>query len=141
MRGKALWYVEPGRAELREEPVAAPKDGEVQVRSLFGAVSRGTERLVHAGRVPASEHQRMRAPLMTGSFPFPVKYGYATVGLVEAGAADLRGRTVFSLHPHQNLFTLPAEAVCPVPEPVPCRRAVGRSVPQPTLAARIEPGR
>jgi NADPH:quinone reductase-like Zn-dependent oxidoreductase len=130
MRGKALWYVEPGRAELREEAVAAPKDGEVQVRSLFGAVSRGTERLVHAGRVPTSEHQRMRAPLMTGNFPFPVKYGYATVGTVEAGDADLRGRTVFSLHPHQSLFTLPAEAVCPVPEPVPSRRAV--------LAANME---
>jgi NADPH:quinone reductase-like Zn-dependent oxidoreductase len=130
MRGKALWYVEAGRAELREEAVAAPKDGEVQVRSLFGAVSRGTERLVHAGRVPASEYQRMRAPLMTGSFPFPVKYGYATVGTVEAGDAGLRGRTVFSLHPHQSLFTLPAEAVCPVPEPVPSRRAV--------LAANME---
>ena len=31
MQGKALWYVGPGRAELREEAVAAPKPGEVQV--------------------------------------------------------------------------------------------------------------
>src|SRR5438477_290806 len=70
MRGKALWYVEPGRAELREEAVAAPKDGEVQVRSLFGAVSRGTERLVHAGRVPASEYQRRRsAPASPSRMP------------------------------------------------------------------------
>jgi NADPH:quinone reductase-like Zn-dependent oxidoreductase len=130
MRGKALWYVGPGHAELREETVAAPKGGEVQVRSLFGAVSRGTERLVHAGRVPASEYERMRAPLMAGSFPFPVKYGYATVGTVEAGDAGLHGRTVFSLHPHQSLFTLPAEAVLPLPEPVSPRRAV--------LAANME---
>jgi hypothetical protein len=130
MRGKALWYVGPGHAELREETVAAPKGGEVQVRSLFGAVSRGTERLVHAGRVPASEYERMRAPLMAGSFPFPVKYGYAIVGTVEAGDAGLHGRTVFSLHPHQSLFTLPAEAVLPLPEPVSPRRAV--------LAANME---
>jgi hypothetical protein len=130
MRGKALWYVGPGHAELREETVAAPKGGEVQVRSLFGAVSRGTERLVHAGRVPASEYERMRAPLMAGSFPFPVKYGYATVGTVEAGDAGLHGRTVFSLHPHQSLFTLPAEAVLPLPDPVSPRRAV--------LAANME---
>jgi hypothetical protein len=27
----------------------------------------------------------MRAPLMAGDFPFPVKYGYAAVGLVEEG--------------------------------------------------------
>ena len=125
MQGKALWYVGPGRAELHEEAVGAPKPGEVQVRALFGAISRGTERLVHAGRVPESEYDRMRAPLMGGTFPFPVKYGYATVGRVEAGAAGLRKRVVFSLHPHQSLFTLSAQAVVPVPEGVPPRRAVG----------------
>jgi NADPH:quinone reductase-like Zn-dependent oxidoreductase len=130
MRGKALWYVGPGRAELREEAVAAPKAGEAQVRALFGAISRGTERLVHAGRVPTSEYGRMRAPLMAGAFPFPVKYGYATVGRVEAGPAELCERLVFSLHPHQSLFTLPAEAALPVPDDVPPRRAV--------LAANME---
>src|SRR5262245_9355028 len=128
MQGKALWYVAPGRAELREETVDAPEAGEVQVRSLFGAISRGTERLVLAGRVPVSEYERMRAPLMAGTFPFPVKYGYATVGRVEAGAADQR--IVFSLHQHQILFTVPADAVVPVPERVPARRAV--------LAANME---
>jgi NADPH:quinone reductase-like Zn-dependent oxidoreductase len=130
MQGKALWYVAPGRAELREETVAAPKPGEVQVRSLFGAISRGTERLIHAGRVPASEYERMRAPLMAGTFPFPVKYGYATVGRVEAGDAELRRRIVFSLYPHQSVFTLSAEAVFAVPEHVSPRRAV--------LAANME---
>ena len=90
IQGKALWYVGPGRAELQEEAIAAPKPGEVQVRALFGAISRGTERLVHAGRVPESEYDRMRAPFMGGTFPFPVKYGYATVGRVEVGAAELR---------------------------------------------------
>ena len=33
------------------------KAGEVQVRALFGAISRGTERLVHAGRVPANRRR------------------------------------------------------------------------------------
>jgi NADPH:quinone reductase-like Zn-dependent oxidoreductase len=130
MRGKALWYLSSGRAELREEAVAAPKAGEVQVRALFGAISRGTERLVHAGRVPASEYERMRAPFMGGTFPFPVKYGYATVGRVEQGPPELRGRVVFSLHPHQSLFTLPGDAVILVPEEVPPARAV--------LAANME---
>src|SRR5262249_11468 len=130
MQGKALWYVGPGRAELREEAVAAPNAGEVRVRARFGALSRGTERLVHAGRVPASEYQRMRAPMMGGAFPFPVKYGYATVGRVETGAAELKDRNVFSLHPHQSLFTVPAEWVWPLPANVPAERAV--------LAANME---
>jgi threonine dehydrogenase-like Zn-dependent dehydrogenase len=124
MQGKALWYVGPGRAELRAEEIPAPKPGEVRVRSLFGAISRGTERLVQAGRVPASEHDRMRAPFMGGTFPFPVKYGYATVGRVEAGPAELQGQVVFSLHPHQSLFTVPVEAVFALPADVSPRRAV-----------------
>src|SRR6516164_11134397 len=94
MQGKALWYVGPGLAELREEPVAAPTSDEVRVRALFGAISRGTERLVHSGRVPESEYERMRAPLMSGAFPFPVKYGYATVGRVEIGPARSEERRV-----------------------------------------------
>ena len=124
MQGKALWYVGPGRAELRAEEIPAPKPGEVRVRSLFGAISRGTERLVQAGRVPASEHDRMRAPFMGGTFPFPVKYGYATVGRVEAGPAELQGQAVFSLHPHQSLFTVPVGAVFALPADVSPRRAV-----------------
>jgi len=130
MQGKALWYVGAGRAELREETVSDPGPGEVRVRALFGAVSRGTERLVYAGLVPASEHHRMRAPFMGGAFPFPVKYGYATVGRVEDGPAELQDATVFALHPHQSVFTLPATAVLPIPGGIPPARAV--------LAANME---
>jgi hypothetical protein len=130
VRAQALWYIAPGCAELREETVAPPKPGGVLVRALYGAISRGTERLVHGGRVPASEYERMRAPLMDGSFPFPVKYGYATVGRVEAGPTELVGHFVFCLHPHQSLFTLPGAMAHPVPEGVPAQRAV--------LAANME---
>jgi NADPH:quinone reductase-like Zn-dependent oxidoreductase len=125
---KALWYVGDGRAELREEAAEAPGSGEVRVRALYGAISRGTERLVAFGRVPASEYERMRAPLMAGAFPFPVKYGYATVGRVEAGSTA--GQIVFALHPHQDEFTIPATLVVPVPAAVPPARAV--------LAANME---
>jgi NADPH:quinone reductase-like Zn-dependent oxidoreductase len=121
---EALWYVAPGRAEMRRETVPTPKSGEVLVRALHGAISRGTERLVLSGRVPPSEYARMRGPNMGGDFPFPVKYGYATVGRVEAGPTDLVGRTVFALHPHQTLFVLPAGAVTSIPDRVPPRRAV-----------------
>ena len=121
---QALWYVAPGRAEIRRERVAAPGAGEVRVRALHGALSRGTERLVFSGRLPASEHERMRAPHMGGQFPFPVKYGYATVGRVEEGPPELKDRAIFALHPHQSAFTLPATAVVPVPDGLPPARAV-----------------
>jgi threonine dehydrogenase-like Zn-dependent dehydrogenase len=127
---RSLWYSAPGRAEIRDEPLRDPGAAEVSVRALYSAISRGTERLVFAGRVPPSEYERMRAPFMGGSFPFPVKYGYAIVGRVEQGPAELEGRLVFALHPHQSRFTLPVEAVVPVPENVPPARAV--------LAANME---
>lgn len=120
---QALWYVGPGRAEIREEKLALLTPGQVRVRALHGALSRGTEALVLAGRVPESEFERMRVPFMGGTFPFPVKYGYAAVGRVETGPDDLAGRTVFALHPHQSLFDVPADAVVPVPEGVPPARA------------------
>jgi hypothetical protein len=127
---QALWYVGAGRAELRPESVAAPAPSEVRVRALFGAISRGTERLVFDGRVPPSQYQRMRGPNMAGAFPFPAKYGYATVGRVEQGPPELQDQIVFALHPHQNVFTISADSVVPVPRQVPPARAV--------LAANME---
>lgn len=121
----ALFYAAPHKVEIRPSSMTktlAP--GEALVRALFSGVSRGTERLVCAGKVPTSEHQRMRAPFQEGEFPFPVKYGYASVGVVVAGPAALLGRRVFALYPHQNLFTIPSEALTPLPDAVPSRRAV-----------------
>ena len=127
---QALWYSRPGHAEIRRETLAPPGADEVRVRALCGAISRGTEALVLAGRVPESEFERMRAPFMAGQFPFPVKYGYATVGRIEGGTDALRGRTVFTLHPHQDLFNVPAGAAILLPENLPPQRAV--------LAANME---
>jgi threonine dehydrogenase-like Zn-dependent dehydrogenase len=110
--------------------VSPPGYGEVTVRTLESGISRGTEALVFAGRVPPSEWQRMRCPFQGGAFPFPVKYGYAAVGVVEDGPPERLGQRVFCLHPHQTRFTLPEAAVIPVPDAVPTRRAV--------LAAQIE---
>ena len=82
------------------------------------------------GEVPESEWQRMRCPFQEGEFPAPVKYGYSTVGIVEHGPAEYLGRRVFCLHPHQDRFVVPQEAVIEVPDSVPDRRA--------SLAANME---
>jgi len=121
---RALWYTAPGKAELRAARLPAPGAGEVLIRMLYSGVSRGTERLVFEGRVPPSEYSRMRLGTQEGDFPFPVKYGYSAVGQVESGPDELKGRTVFALHPHQDRFILPETGVVPVPGNVPPRRAV-----------------
>ncbi|GAA3641905.1 zinc-binding alcohol dehydrogenase [Microbacterium awajiense] len=123
-RAKAYWLEAPGEGALRESQLRAPGPDEVAVRTLYTGISRGTEALVHRGEVPAGERDRMRAPFQEGDFPGPVKYGYLNVGVVERGPAPLRGRTVFTLHPHQSSFVVPASSVVPVPDDVPPRRAV-----------------
>ena len=121
---RAFWLASPGRGEIRPERVPAPARDEVQVRTLHTGVSRGTETLVFTGRVPPSQWPHMRAPFQEGDFPAPVKYGYLNVGVVEGGPADLVGRTVFSLYPHQTRFNVPAGAVTVVPDDLPAHRAV-----------------
>lgn len=105
-------------------------EGDLRVRTLFSGVSRGTERLVLEGRVPESEWLRMRAPRQEGEFPGPVKYGYAAVGVIETGPADLVGRRAFCLHPHEERFMAPASALHLLPDALPSRRA--------TLGANME---
>ena len=121
---QAFWLREPGHGEIR--PVGLPERGpdDVIVRSLRSGISRGTETLVFRGAVPPDQHARMRAPFQDGDFPGPVKYGYLNVGTVEEGPAELRGRTVFCLYPHQTAYVVPASAVSLVPEDVPPTRAV-----------------
>lgn len=124
LTARAFWTVGEGLGEIREETLAPPGPGEVLVEALFSGVSRGTESLVLRGLVPASERERMRAPFQAGAFPFPVKYGYLSVGRVVRGAPDLEGRVVFCLHPHQSRYVVPATAVVPVPDRVDPARAV-----------------
>ena len=129
-QARAFWVTAPNRGKLRREALPEPGPHEVMVRTRYSALSRGTESLVFRGEVPPSEHERMRAPFQSGDFPAPVKYGYISVGEVERGPAELLGRTVFCLYPHQTRYVVPADAVVPVPHDVPPARAV--------LAANLE---
>lgn len=126
MTAQALWCTAPGEADIRPAALG-PADG-VLVEMLFSGISRGTERLVFAGRVPETEWQRMRCPHQEGAFPFPVKYGYCAVGRVAEGPQT--GREVFTLHPHQTRFRVPEAMLAPLPDGLPPARAI--------LAANME---
>ncbi|MER7233203.1 zinc-binding alcohol dehydrogenase [Streptomyces olivaceus] len=123
-RARAFWVEAPGKGAIREVELPVPGPDDVLVRALFTGVSRGTETLVFAGRVPENQYAAMRAPFQEGDFPGPVKYGYLGVGVVEEGPQRLVGRTVFCLHPHQTRYVVPAASVTPVPDAVPAGRAV-----------------
>ena len=113
---RAVWFTAPRVAELREERVSPPGPGEVRVRAVASAISHGTEMLVYRGEVPADLD--LDLPTLAGSFSFPIKYGYATVGRVlDSGAENLSpGDLVFVHHPHQEAFTVAADLPVRLPE-------------------------
>ncbi|MEJ8562553.1 zinc-binding alcohol dehydrogenase [Yoonia sp. GPGPB17] len=123
----ALWITAAQEAALCDT-VYHVGEGQLDIKTQFTGISRGTERLIFNGQVPVSEHDNMRAPFQEGDFTFPVKYGYAAVGKVQNG--DRRGEVVFSLFPHQTSFAVPAAMALPVPNNVPAARAI--------LAANME---
>ena len=130
VEARAFWVAAPGRGEIRAQRLRPPRAGELLIRACASAISRGTETLVFRAEVPQSEWQRMRCPFQEGEFPAPVKYGYAVAGIVEDGSAELSGRRVFCLHPHQDRFIVPQDAAIAIPDDVPDRRAA--------LAANME---
>jgi NADPH:quinone reductase-like Zn-dependent oxidoreductase len=127
---RQFWIRSPGLGEIVSAALPPRQDGEVLVRARYSGISRGTEALVFRGEVPPSQHEAMRAPFQEGRFPAPVKYGYASVGEVLEGPDRLRGRDVFCLFPHQDVYCVPESAVTPLPAGLPAARAV--------LAANME---
>lgn len=131
----AFWVTGPGEGSILPATYDFSSAGTndepaVAVRALYSGVSRGTESLVFNNRVPISEYDSMRAPFQEGEFPFPVKYGYSSVGRVISGPEALADKSVFCLFPHQDHYQVPASAVVPLPPGLPESRAV--------LAANME---
>jgi len=67
--------------------------------------------------VPA--HLPLDLPTLAGSFAYPIKYGYASVGEIEAAGPEVEtlrpGDLVFALHPHQDRYVIPARLAVPLP--------------------------
>lgn len=123
-QARAFWITAPGEGSIQTQAIAPRASDELTVRALYSGISRGTERLIWQGRVPTSQYQRMRAPFQNGEFPAPIQYGYASVGVVEAGPDDWLGQTLFALYPHQDRYNLPIDSAFPLPAGLPAARAI-----------------
>jgi 2-desacetyl-2-hydroxyethyl bacteriochlorophyllide A dehydrogenase len=114
----SVWFTAPRRVELRNEDLPAPGPFDVQIEAIASAISHGTEMLVFRGQVP--EGLALDLSTLRGSFGFPIKYGYASVGrVVERGSAVERlavGDLVFTHHPHQAAYVVPQTLPIRLPE-------------------------
>lgn len=110
----------PEEAEVITEAVPPPGPGEVRVRTEYSAISPGTERLVYQGQVPGDlEADASIEALQGDTLSYPISYGYACVGRVEALGdgvdPEWEGAPVFSFQPHVSQFVAATEALIRLP--------------------------
>jgi 2-desacetyl-2-hydroxyethyl bacteriochlorophyllide A dehydrogenase len=115
-RTRAVWFAGPDMVEVREEIVRSPVGREISVRALASGISQGTELLVLRGQAPGDLDLDLHT--LEGSFNFPIKFGYSSVGRVIACGPDARavsqGDLVFVHHPHQTEFVINEELAVPL---------------------------
>lgn len=123
---RAVWFPAPRTVEVRDEPLPPADRDRIRVRAVASGISHGTEMLVYRGEVPP--HLQLDLPTLAGSFRFPVKYGYASVGrVIEAGpevSSPAVGDLVFVHHPHQTEYVVTAGAAIRLPAGTPPATAV-----------------
>jgi 2-desacetyl-2-hydroxyethyl bacteriochlorophyllide A dehydrogenase len=128
MKRRSIVFQAPGRVATALDEVPEPADDEVLVRVEVSAISAGTELLIYRGLAPPDMPMDACLPGLSGTFRFPLRYGYAAAGTVAAAGrqADpaLTGRRVFGFCPHaSHVLAKPAELV-PIPEDIALRDAV-----------------
>ena len=134
----AIWYVRKVKWASCRATEGTCRD-DVVVRTLFSAISRGTERLIYPGPFLRTNGTHASAPSPANFLP--VKQ-LLRAGVAETGPSELVGQQ-FRVAPHQDLFTAP---VCG--RSASGRSAAMRATPAPTrggaqccLGRRMRPGR
>jgi 2-desacetyl-2-hydroxyethyl bacteriochlorophyllide A dehydrogenase len=139
--GRAVWFTAERRAEVLEEQVQPAGPDDITVEAEVSMVSTGTEMLIYRGLLPAEDDLGLET--CEGSFGFPVKYAYQTVGRVVDAGADSGftvGERVFCRHPHQSLFTMRVNPMLAfkVPETLAPDRAIFANLLDVALNANLD---
>ena len=115
----SVWFTSPRTVELRSASASTPITGEVRIEALYSGISHGSEMMVYRGEVPPELALDSSLPTLQGSFSFPVKYGYASVGRVVDVGSDVselaEGELVFAFNPHETCYTVPAAVLIKLP--------------------------
>jgi 2-desacetyl-2-hydroxyethyl bacteriochlorophyllide A dehydrogenase len=103
--GRTLWFEEPRRVVIKPHELAPIEDGEVLVRTAFSGISAGTEMLAYRGELDPELPIDETIGALGGTFRYPFRYGYSSVGVVEQSRSALaEGELVFAFQPHQDMF-------------------------------------
>ncbi len=124
--------VDKEKAELQEEALRAPGEGEVLVRSTWTLISTGTETIVYGKRFDPGTHWDQW-------IKYPTSIGYCQTGVVEAVGSGVKilkpGDRVAGRVGHRHYHVLPESQFLPIPDGVSDRDAAWHS-----LAAIVQGG-
>jgi 2-desacetyl-2-hydroxyethyl bacteriochlorophyllide A dehydrogenase len=130
-QNRELWFVEPGRVELRQGVIPSVRPGTVLARAIASGISQGTELLLFRGQGANPFDPSLGD---AGGATYPRRYGYAWVGQIidvgdDAGIYSI-GDQIFALAPHGDMHVLAQCVLRVIDRSVPAKRAV--------LAANLE---
>lgn len=123
-----LWFTAPLEVEVRTVALTAPNAGDVLVKTLYSAVSVGTELLLYRGQIPQSMSLDSTLESLQRAPQYPVPFGYACVGEVQDVGSGVDaawvGRRVFSFQPHASHFLAHPQQLIAVPDDIAAQAAV-----------------
>lgn len=119
MNDQRLVFLGAGSVAVETFDPGPPGPGQVTIRTVVTAVSAGTESLLWRGTWPEGMSlDGLWAPESDGA-RYPVGYGYASVGQVEALGAGVdqswQGQWVFTFTGHQTRAVVPVEGLVALP--------------------------
>jgi threonine dehydrogenase-like Zn-dependent dehydrogenase len=128
MKSFSILFTSPYQVAIQQEELPEPGPGQVRVKALLSAVSAGTELLIYRGQFPQDLPVDESLAALSGAFAYPLRYGYAAVGVVEAAGEQVDiswvGRRVFAFQPHVSSFLAVPGELFPIPEDLPSEEAV-----------------
>jgi len=104
---RAVVFAGPGIVEIQPQAVDLGPD-QVKVTARVCGISHGTEMLFYNGPFPAGHEMEPLGALSASDYP--IKYGYMTVGVTDAG------KRVFAFYPHQSVFAIPERDLIELPD-------------------------
>jgi 2-desacetyl-2-hydroxyethyl bacteriochlorophyllide A dehydrogenase len=125
---QALYFESPRQISVREEEIPPLEAHQALVRTTLSAISAGTEMLLYRGQFPQDMALDASIASLENQDGYPIKYGYAAVGVVEQVGKGLDsawlGKRVFSFQPHHSYFVAGPDDVFIVPPEIPNEDAV-----------------
>lgn len=115
-------FVAPQNVAVREIHIDGPGDDQLQVKTVWSAISAGTEMLAYLGNMPPDVATDETFEGFGEPFTYPCSYGYCAVGVVTGVGMEVEpswiGKRVFSFQPHTNMFNAKCNDVLVIPDDV-----------------------